>query len=299
MYPNVCRIWKSITYNTARAAFGFEGSSNVGQSAFPAIQAAPSFPSSFPIPLSKTPRSDHMACLIPCAIDQDPYFRVTRDIAHKIAPKTHPLRGKPALVHSKFFPPLQGALGKMSASARAASRETFAGIVAPPWRTTSPGSRRRRGRWFDGAADRVLTARGRSAPSRRHRDPLDRRGAAGNTDSAIFLTDSDDEIKRKITTHAFSGGRETAKLQRELGADLELDVSFQWLRFFLEDDDELALIEREYGSGTGEYWNTAAVKTRLIVELQKLVQEHKKRRDVLTDADVDKWMAVRALAPAA
>ena len=92
MYPNVCRIWKSITYNTARAAFGFEGSSNVGQSAFPAIQAAPSFPSSFPIPLSKTPRSDHMACLIPCAIDQDPYFRVTRDIAHKIAPKTHPRR---------------------------------------------------------------------------------------------------------------------------------------------------------------------------------------------------------------
>lgn len=88
-------------------------------------------------------------------------------------------------------------------------------------------------------------------------------------------------------------------MQRELGADLELDVSFQWLRFFLEDDDELALIEREYGSGTGEYWNTAAVKTRLIVELQKLVQEHKKRRDVLTDADVDKWMAVRALAPAA
>ena len=53
MYPNVCRIWKSITYSTARAAFGFEGSSNVGQSAFPAIQAAPSFPSSFRIPLSK------------------------------------------------------------------------------------------------------------------------------------------------------------------------------------------------------------------------------------------------------
>ena len=117
MYPNVCRIWKSITYSTARAAFGFEGSSNVGQSAFPAIQAAPSFPSSFRIPLQKCgPQPDDACCLIPCAIDQDPYFRVTRDVAHKIAPKSHPLRGKPALVHSKFFPPLQGALGKMSAS---------------------------------------------------------------------------------------------------------------------------------------------------------------------------------------
>ena len=231
MYPNVCKIWKSITYNTARAAFGFEGSSNVGQSAFPAIQAAPSFPSTFKVPLGNR---DDLACLIPCAIDQDPYFRVTRDIAHKIAPKTHPLKGKPALIHSKFFPPLQGAMGKMSSS---------------------------------------------------------------DDNSAIFLTDDDATIERKIMTHAFSGGRETAKLQRELGADLEVDVAFQWLKFFLEDDAELALIEKQYGTGTGDYWNTAAVKKRLVVELQALVKAHKTKRDVLSDADVRAWMAVRELKP--
>merc|ERR1712066_842708 len=87
--------------------------SNIGQSAFPAVQAAPSFPSSFKVPLGG---DDKMCCLIPCAIDQDPYFRVTRDIAHKLVPKTHPLGGKPALIHAKFFPPLEGATGKMSAS---------------------------------------------------------------------------------------------------------------------------------------------------------------------------------------
>merc|ERR1712203_922527 len=113
MYPNIIRIWKAVTYNTARAAFGFDGSSNIGQAAFPAIQAAPSFPSSFRVPLRG---DDNMACLIPCAIDQDPYFRLTRDVAHKLVPKTHPLNGKPGLIHSKFFPPLQGAKGKMSAS---------------------------------------------------------------------------------------------------------------------------------------------------------------------------------------
>merc|ERR1712217_407970 len=98
---------------TARAAFGFQGDSNIGQSAFPAIQAAPSFPSSFSIPLGGR---DSMCCLIPCAIDRDPYFRLTRDIAHKLVPKDHPLKGKPSLIHSKFFPPLQGAEGKMNAS---------------------------------------------------------------------------------------------------------------------------------------------------------------------------------------
>jgi len=229
MYPNIVRIWKAITYNTAKGAFGFVGESNIGQSAFPAIQAAPSFPSSFKVPLGG---DDNMCCLIPCAIDQDPYFRVTRDIAHKLVPKTHPLGGKPSLIHAKFFPPLEGAAGKMSAS---------------------------------------------------------------NANSAVYLTDTPEQIQEKVMKHAFSGGQVTAKEQREKGADLEKDVSYQWLRFFLEDDDELARIGTEYGSGTGEYWNTAAVKQRLIVRLQEMVAAHNEKRAKVTDDEVREWMAIRKL----
>ena len=107
------------------------------------------------------------------------YFRITRDIAHKLVPPQHPLKGKPSLVHSKFFPPLEGALGKMSSS---------------------------------------------------------------NDSSAVFLTDPPGAIKEKIKTHAFSGGQETRALQEEKGADLEADVAYQWLYFFLEDDHELQAI---------------------------------------------------------
>jgi tryptophanyl-tRNA synthetase len=39
------------------------------------VQAAPSFPTSFPHMFGT--RRD-IRCLIPCAIDQDPYFRMTR-----------------------------------------------------------------------------------------------------------------------------------------------------------------------------------------------------------------------------
>ena len=206
MYPNIVRIWKSVTYSTAKAMFGFEGGSNIGQSAFPAIQAAPSFPSSFPVVLDAG-RDSKMACLIPCAIDQDPYFRMTRDVAHKLTTKDHPLGGKPALFHSKFFPPLQGAAGKMSSS---------------------------------------------------------------DDSSAIFLTDDSDEIARKIKSYAYSGGQETSKLQKEKGANLEMDVSYQWLRFFLDDDAELEKIGKDYGSGSGEFWATGMVKNRLIGILQEV-----------------------------
>jgi tryptophanyl-tRNA synthetase len=229
MYPNIVRIWKAVTYSTARGAFGFVGESNIGQSAFPAIQAAPSFPSSFPVPLHG---NDKMCCLIPCAIDQDPYFRVTRDIAHKLVPTGHPLNGKPALLHSKFFPPLQGAKGKMSAS---------------------------------------------------------------DDSSAIFLTDDAATIETKIMKYAFSGGRDTAKEQREKGANLDEDVSYQWLRFFLEDDAELEKIGADYGSGQGEFWNTGSVKKRLISLLQGMVAEHQAIRAKITDKEVSEWMRVRKL----
>uniref|UniRef100_A0A7S4SRK9 tryptophan--tRNA ligase n=1 Tax=Ditylum brightwellii TaxID=49249 RepID=A0A7S4SRK9_9STRA len=231
MYPNIVRIWKSVTSNQVNNIFGFDGSANIGKVAFPAIQAAPSFPSSFPVVLNAN-RSSNMACLIPCAIDQDPYFRMTRDIAHKLTPKSHPLGGKPALIHSKFFPPLQGATGKMSSS-----------------------------------------------------DP----------NSAVFLTDSAKDIERKIKEFAFSGGQETKKLQEELGADLEADVSYQWLRFFLEDDEELERIGQEYGSGKGEYWSTGDVKTRLVKELQVLVAEHQRRRADVTTEVVENWMEERCI----
>jgi len=229
MYPNIVRIWKAITYSQAAGCFGFQGDSNIGQSAFPAIQAAPSFPTSFQIPLKNRPE---MACLIPCAIDQDPYFRITRDIAHKLVPTSHPLKGKPALLHSKFFPPLQGAMGKMSAS---------------------------------------------------------------DNSSAVYLTETPEEIKDKINKHAFSGGQALAKDQREKGANLDVDVSYQWLRFFLDDDDELAKIGKDYGSGSGDYWNTGSVKERLAKELSVIVGRHQVARAKITDDEVKEWMAVREL----
>jgi tryptophanyl-tRNA synthetase len=121
--------------------------------------------------------------------------------------------------------------------------------------------------------------------------------SSSDPNSAIFLTDSPEDIERKIMHHAFSGGRETKAEQQKHGANLEVDVSFQWLRFFLDDDDELETIRHEYGTGTGQYWNTSAVKKRLAELLQDLVAKHKIKRDKISDDDVRKWMQVRPLKP--
>lgn len=117
-----------------------------------------------------------MPCLIPQAIDQDPYFRMTRHIANKIKYK------KPACIHSKFIPNITGDSGKMSASVDS---------------------------------------------------------------SCVWITDTPKQIHKKINKYAFSGGKDNIEEHRKLGADLNADISWKYLNFFMEDDERLAQIGKD------------------------------------------------------
>ncbi|XP_019852788.1 PREDICTED: tryptophan--tRNA ligase, cytoplasmic-like, partial [Amphimedon queenslandica] len=47
-YRNVLRIQKCVTCNQAKGIFGFQDTDSIGKMAFPAVQAAPSFSTTFP-----------------------------------------------------------------------------------------------------------------------------------------------------------------------------------------------------------------------------------------------------------
>ena len=143
-------------------------SSNIGKIHFASIQGATAFAGSFPhIFGPDEAKTAKIPCLIPCAIDQDPYFRLTRDCAAGLK------YAKPSLIHMRFLDALQGPGSKMSAS---------------------------------------------------------------DDTSAIFLNDSAKAIKTKINKYAFSGGQESVEEHREKGGNADVDVSYQYLQFFMEDD---------------------------------------------------------------
>jgi tryptophanyl-tRNA synthetase len=102
LYDIALEVAKRVTYSTAKATFGFQDSTNIGWIFWPALQAAPCF-------IHKKLTGENVPALIPAAIDQDPYWRVTRDIAQKLG------YYKPAQIHCRFLPGL-GPGGKMSAS---------------------------------------------------------------------------------------------------------------------------------------------------------------------------------------
>ncbi len=105
LYPLALEVARRVTYSTARAVFGFSAENNIGSIFYTALQSVPAF-----LPSRKEGRA--VPCLIPCGIDQDPHFRITRDVAE---PLGFP---KPALVHNLLVPSLLGN-GKMSSSSDA------------------------------------------------------------------------------------------------------------------------------------------------------------------------------------
>ena len=73
--------------------------------------------------------------------------------------------------------------------------------------------------------------------------------SASDPSSAIYVTDTPKQIKDKVNKYAFSGGRLTVEEHREKGGDLDVDISWKWLNFFMDDDEELKAIGDAYGSG--------------------------------------------------
>ncbi|KAJ8674262.1 hypothetical protein QAD02_005524 [Eretmocerus hayati] len=218
-YQNMIRIARCVTFNQVKGIFGFGDSDPIAKIGFPPTQAAAAICSTFPFIF----KGAKVPCLIPCAIDQDPYFRMMRDVAPRI---DHP---KPALLHSTFLPALQGSKTKMSAS---------------------------------------------------------------DCNTAVFLTDTPKQIKNKINKHAFSGGQATVEEHRERGGNCDVDISYQWLKFFLEDDEKLEQIRKGYTSGeilTGE------LKKEIIELVQKVVAAHQEARSKITDDVVKQYMVPRDL----
>jgi tryptophanyl-tRNA synthetase len=202
MYPEAVKVAKRITYSTVKATFGLSDADNIGSIFYTAMQAVPAF-------LPNVLHDENRPCLIPHAIDQDPHFRVSRDVIPKLG------YHKPASIQCRFLPGLKGMKdeGKMSSS--------------------------------------------------------------GGGHATIYTTDDKATVKKKINKYAFSGGKDTLDEHREEGGDPDIDVSYQWLTFFEEDDAKLKQVYDDYSSGdmlSGE------LKQLLIENINDFLATHQERR---------------------
>ena len=205
LYPIAAQVAKKINFSNTKAVFGFGNETNVGMIFYTSLQSAPCFIEDLPV-------------LIPLGVDQDPHFRITRDIAPKIG------KPKPALIHNIMIPALSGPGGKMSASSE---------------------------------------------------------------NETIYTTDSPEVVKKKINKYAFSGGQPDIEEHRKKGGNPDIDVSYQYLRIFFEqDDNKLKKIYDDYKSGN---MLTGELKSLLIDKINDYLKSHQEKREKARE-QLDKFL---------
>jgi tryptophanyl-tRNA synthetase len=205
LYYYATDVARHITVSTIKAVFGVNDSDNIGKLFFPSMEIVPAF-------LLSVLSGKKMRCLIPYAIDQDPYFRVARDVLPKLG------YYKPSAIISKFLPALQGNSTKMSSS---------------------------------------------------------------KEESAIFLDDSREQVRKKLMKYAFSGGRDTLEEQRKYGANPNVDFAFLEYSFLEDDQDKVDKVYKEYKTGkilSGEMKEIAAEKISDFLESLRTKKEKMKER---------------------
>lgn len=221
MYSTVLPIQRALTTSAVKNTFGIQDSDNIGKVAFPATQAAPCFDTAFKRVLQHAGERP-MRCIIPCAIDQDPFFVLTRNVAPRLK------RPSPALLHTKFLPALKGLAHKMSSSAE--------------------------------------------------------------QNGVITLHDTDAQVFKKMRK-AFSGGSGTLEEMRDKGADFDVDVAYQFIKFFCKDEQLFREVTERYGSGT---MNSGEVKTIAAeVVIRDVLTDWRERRAAVTDCHVEQFCGVR------
>ena len=213
MYKHAVRVARKLTLSSVKSTFGLGDDANIGATFYTAMQAVPTF-------LAGALEGKSKPCLIPHAVDQDPHFRLTRDVVKKLG------YYKPSSIQSVFLPGLQGfnTESKMSSS---------------------------------------------------------------KENTCIFLDDSPSVVKKKINKYAFSGGKDTVEEHRKYGGDPDVDVAYNWLYFYEEDDEKIKKIYKDYKSGellTGE------LKKLLIVKVNEIIENHQK---ALKNVDVNKYLLKR------
>jgi len=261
------QLGKRTNLNEFESIYGFTGETNLAHVQAPMVQVGDIL----------HPQLDEYGGLrpivVPVGVDQDPHLRLTRGLAGKTNWfNVGPGKRSGALIRLSVQEENAEALGQSPNGRidRAKRQSIFDGIVTnmeamgfsdimsnPKEGTvmvpsaTSQDIHRIRMQLL--AHERTLGGQGLLAPSSTyHHFAVGLTGdkmSSSKPKTTIFLDDEISDVEKKIK-RAFSGGQPTIEEHRRLGGNPDIDVSYQYMMYFFEDDDDyLQEINQQYRSG--------------------------------------------------
>ena len=261
------QLGKRTNLNEFESIYGFSGETNLAHVQAPMVQVGDIL----------HPQLDEYGGLrpivVPVGVDQDPHLRLTRGLAGKTNWfNVGPGKRSGALIRLSVQEENAETFGQSPNGRidRAKRQLIFDGIVNnmeamgfsdimsnPKEGTvmvpsaTSQDIHRIRMQLL--AYERTLGGQGLLAPSSTyHHFAVGLTGdkmSSSKPKTTIFLDDDISEVEKKIK-RAFSGGQPTIEEHRRIGGNPDIDVAYQYMMYFFEnDDDYLQEINQQYRSG--------------------------------------------------
>ena len=261
------QLGKRTNLNEFEAIYGFNGETNLAHVQAPLVQVGDIL----------HPQTDEFGGLrpivVPVGVDQDPHLRLTRGLANKtnwFNLKDASSRG--LSISLSIHDENAGAFGQMangrvdrakveSVFSRIVDTLTdlgFSDIMSNPKQgavhVPSATTRDRHGiRMALLSLERELVGPGLLAPSSTyHHFAVGMTGdkmSSSKPKTTLFLSDDIKAVEKKIK-RAFSGSQATVEEHRRLGGNPDIDVAYQYMMYFFEDDDAyLAEISSDYRAG--------------------------------------------------
>jgi tryptophanyl-tRNA synthetase len=261
------QLGKRTNLNEFEAIYGFSGETNLAHVQAPMVQVGDIL----------HPQTEAYGGLrpivVPVGVDQDPHLRLTRGLASKtnwfnVSDGKHAGVSITLSVHDENAEVLgQLPNGRMD---KEKLNTVFAGIVAcltdlgysdiqsnPKQGTVNIPSATKRDkntiRMKLLRYERQLGGLGLLAPSSTyHHFAVGMTGekmSSSKPKTTLFLRDELPVVEKKIK-RAFSGGQATVEEHRRLGGDPDIDVAYQYMMYFFEEDDAyLAELNSDYRAG--------------------------------------------------
>lgn len=222
-YESFAHDMKFITpLKEMQKIFGLNEESTIAMYDWPIYQSAAAFYQAYPHIFKGRPAF----CLVPYAIDQDPYFRLARDLATKMN------LIKPCSIMCTFIPPLTGTSGKMSSSS--------------------------------------------------------------GTDATLFLNDEEKVLTSKVMKHCFSGGGGNGTLEdhKKYGGNPDVDIAYQYLRYFEDNDEVLQNIHDNFKKGD---LSCGEIKKLMVERLMPIINQVKANRAKITKEVLDEFYKIKPI----
>ena len=261
------QLGKRTNLNEFESIYGFSGETNLAHVQAPLVQAGDIL----------HPQTDEYGGLrpivVPVGVDQDPHLRLTRGLAGKSNWFNLKANSKGGMtiglsVQDENAEALgQGENGRVDKDRRkmvfdriVAAMESlgFSDILSNPKHGTvmlpaATTADRHRIKMQLLAIERSLGGMGLLAPSSTyHHFAVGLTGekmSSSKPKTTIFLGDDLKAVEKKIK-RAYSGGQATVEEHRALGGNPDVDVAYQYMMYFFEEDDKaLAEINADYRAG--------------------------------------------------